>query len=237
MGRPVTCGCNGTSPAAASPALEQPAPVVERDVVLHEAERDRATGLGGEAPHPVELAVGGRQVLALDSGERELEHAAPRLLQGTSMPNSSSSAANVPGTGSPSMARCTIVRDVLTPTAPASIASRTMRVISAMSSLVAGSLRTALTHHVGAHGAVRHLGAHVQRERCRVDCVEELGEGLPAPPDALGQGRAGDVLDAFHQADEPLAPVGRHRRSPRAVAHEHRDPVAAARVEQRVHVT
>ncbi len=39
------------------------------------------------------------------------------------MPNSSSSAANVPGTGSPSIAMCAMVRDVETPSAPAVIAS------------------------------------------------------------------------------------------------------------------
>ena len=55
------------------------------------------------------------------------------------MPNSSSSAANVPGTGSPSIAMCAIVRDVDTPSAPASIASRTMTAIASMSASVAGS--------------------------------------------------------------------------------------------------
>ena len=57
------------------------------------------------------------------------------------MPNSSSSAAKVPGTGSPSMARCAIVRDVEKPSAPASMPSRTMAAMAAMSSGVAGSLR------------------------------------------------------------------------------------------------
>ena len=55
------------------------------------------------------------------------------------MPNSSSSAAKVPGTGSPSIAMCAIVRLVEKPSAPASIPSRTMRDIASMSSGVAGS--------------------------------------------------------------------------------------------------
>ena len=55
------------------------------------------------------------------------------------MPNSSSSAANVPGTGSPSIAMCAIVRLVEKPSAPASMPSRTMRAIASMSSGVAGS--------------------------------------------------------------------------------------------------
>ena len=78
------------------------------------------------------------------------------------MPNSSSSAANVPGTGSPSMARWASVRLVEKPSAPASMPARTMAAIASMSSAVAGSLRApALAHHVAAHGAVGHLGAEV----------------------------------------------------------------------------
>ena len=51
------------------------------------------------------------------------------------------SAAKVPGTGSPSMARWARVREDEKPSAPASTASWTMRLIAAMSSTVAGSLR------------------------------------------------------------------------------------------------
>ena len=55
------------------------------------------------------------------------------------MPNSSSSAAKVPGTGSPSMAMWAMVREVEKPKAPARRASATMSRIWAMSSGVAGS--------------------------------------------------------------------------------------------------
>ncbi|SHU83499.1 Uncharacterised protein [Mycobacteroides abscessus subsp. abscessus] len=55
--------------------------------------------------------------------------------------NNSSSAANVPGTGSPSMARCASVRDDEKPRAPASIASWTSFAMALMSSALAGSLR------------------------------------------------------------------------------------------------
>ena len=57
------------------------------------------------------------------------------------MPNSSSSAANVPGTGSPVIARCTMVREVEKPRAPAATASRTIAAMRATSAGVAGSLR------------------------------------------------------------------------------------------------
>ena len=56
------------------------------------------------------------------------------------IPKSSSSAAKVPGTGSPSMARWAMVREVEKPRAPAATASFTMAFIAAMSSGVAGSL-------------------------------------------------------------------------------------------------
>ena len=153
------------------------------------------------------------------------------------MPNSSSSAANVPGTGSPSIAMCAIVRLVEKPSAPASMPSRTMRAIASMSSAVAGSFlapRSPITY--AAHRAVRHLRADVEHLRRAVDRVEVLGEVLPLPLDALGERGAGDVFDAFHQADEPVVLVGLHRReADAAVAHHDRgDAVPARRREQRV---
>ena len=127
----------------------------------------------------------------------------PRPTSASARPsaNSSSSAANVPGTGSPSTARCTIVREVR----HAHCArvdrfrddARHLRDVVGSRGLVA---RAALAHHVGAHGAVRHLRADVERELGGVERVEELGEGLPRPADAFGQRGARDVFDAFHQA-------------------------------------
>ena len=57
------------------------------------------------------------------------------------IPKSSSSAAKVPGTGSPSMARWAMVREVEKPSAPAATASLTSCFMPAMSAGVAGSLR------------------------------------------------------------------------------------------------
>ena len=66
---------------------------------------------------------------------------APNDLSACPIPKISSSAANVPGTGSPSTARCTMVREVEKPSAPAAIPSLTSAAMVAMSSGVAGSLR------------------------------------------------------------------------------------------------
>src|SRR5262249_42841996 len=68
------------------------------------------------------------------------------------------------------------------------------------------------------------------------DRIEILGVGLPAPGDALGQRGAGDVLDAFHQLDQPVLGAGPDgREADAAVAGDHRgDPVAAGWLEQTV---
>ena len=83
--------------------------------------------------------------------------------------------------------------------------------------LVAGA---PLAHDVGPHGAVGHLGADVDRPAPLLQRVEVLREGLPLPLDPLGQRRAGDVLDALHEADEPVVAVGLGRgEADAAVAH------------------
>jgi hypothetical protein len=83
---------------------------------------------------------------------------------------------------------------------------------------------------------VGHLGADVDHVGVGGDGVEVLGEGLPAPADALAQRGAGDVLDALHQADEPVVAIGCHRGEPdAAVAHHHGgDAVPARRRQQGV---
>ncbi len=64
----------------------------------------------------------------------------PALPSASPMAISSSAAAVVPAASSPSLARCSIVRVVDAPMAPACTASRTMAAISAISSAVAASL-------------------------------------------------------------------------------------------------
>ena len=84
-----------------------------------------------------------------------------------------------------------------------------------------------VAHHVQAQRAVGHLGGEVDVVRTPFEGVEVLGKRLPLPRDAFVQRGAGDVLDAFHELDEPIA-VGRtHRREAHAaVAHHHGgDPV------------
>ena len=71
-----------------------------------------------------------------------------------------------------------------------------------------------LAHDVGTQCAVGHLGAEVEDPLAGIEVVEVLGEGLPAPLDAVGQGRPGDVLDTFHQLDQEVAAIRGGRRKP-----------------------
>ena len=153
------------------------------------------------------------------------------------MPKSSSSAANVPGTGSPSTAVCTVVREVEKPSAPALIRGpddighgsdvfRGRRLIS----------RAAVTHDVAAHRAMGNLRGDVERARHLLDRIEIVREALPAPFDALGECAAGDVLDALHHLDEPVLFARPYRReADTAIAHHDRgDAVPGRRSEQRI---
>jgi hypothetical protein len=96
--------------------------------------------LGGEPPHPVELGLRRRDVLARRARARELEHAAPELAERAAEPEQLVLGRERAGTGSPEIARCAIVRDVEKPSAPAATPCFTIAAICAMSSGVAGAL-------------------------------------------------------------------------------------------------
>ena len=79
----------------------------------------------------------------------------------------------------------------------------------------------AVAQHVGADRAVRDVDAHVDGPGLGLQRVEVFREGLPLPVDALGQGRAGDVLDPLHQLDQEVLLAGADRReADPAVAHD-----------------
>ena len=81
----------------------------------------------------------------------------------------------------------------------------------------------ALAEHIGPDWRVRHVHADVDGARHRLERVEVFREALPLPVDALGQRRAGDVLDPLHQLDQELVLVRPHRReTDAAIAHDRR---------------
>ena len=96
--------------------------------------------------------------------------------------------------------------------------------------------RAALAHRIGADRAMRHLCADVERMWHGFQRIQIFREGLPAPAYALGKRRAGNVLHAFHQADQPFAPVGHGGREADAAIAEYRrgDAVPAGGREPRV---
>ena len=75
--------------------------------------------------------------------------------------------------------------------------------------------------------------ANVEPPRPAFETVEIFRECLPCPVDALSQGSSGDVLDTFHQLDQPVLAAGLDRsESDTAVACDHRgDSMAGRRFE------
>ena len=127
MPRAVVCGRSSPPLAASSSTkLEDLAVQLGAEVALREAERHRPAGAPVDLGHPVHLGaralvVGARALEA----RRDLVHAAPCRPSTSAIASSSRSSAHVPGTGRPSGTRCSSVRDVEKPSAPAAIASST----------------------------------------------------------------------------------------------------------------
>jgi len=83
------------------------------------------------------------------------------------------------------------------------------------------ALRTALAHDVDAHGAMRHLHGDVDVVRALLDGVHVVAEAFPFPGEPLMQRGAGNILHAFHEADQPVViglPHGREADA--AIAHD-----------------
>ncbi len=117
------------------------------------------------------------------AGHDGLEHAVAGRPMARAKASTSSSGAKVPGTGRPDLALWPMVRDVEKPTAPAAMASPTMRRHGG--DVLGGGVlvgRTPLPHHVEADGAVGDLGGDVDGVAAAVEQVEVLAEGLPLPP-------------------------------------------------------
>ncbi len=70
----------------------------------------------------------------------------------------------------------------------------------------------ALAHDIDAQRMMRDLRRDIDRPRHAGQRVEIIREALPFPVQSFGQGRAGDVLDGFHQVDQLGAVLLAHRR-------------------------
>ena len=151
----------------------------------------------------------------------DLEHAAPVSPIACTIARTSSQLATRLATGRWSEVWWLGERDVVKPIAPACTASRTMTCIRARLVLGGGFREGPLAHHVRAQGRVPDVAGVVDALRQRVEHIEVLGVGLPAPADALQHRLAGDVLRAFEVPEDQvrfLLAAGRQRES--AVAHD-----------------
>ena len=83
--------------------------------------------------------------------------------------------------------------------------------------------RRSFAHHIGTNRSVRHMRADIHGELAFAQHVEIVAEAFPAPCDARVERGAGDILDPFHQLDQPVLLTGPHRReTDAAIAHDHR---------------
>ena len=81
--------------------------------------------------------------------------------------------------------------------------------------------RAALAHHVDAQCGVRQLRADIHVEGALRQPVHIVREAFPGPGQSGAQNRFGNILDAFHQLDQPLM-IGRPagREADAAIAHD-----------------
>ena len=206
-------------------AREDLPPLIRRVVALHRRDRQRPTAARGR--HLLEqIELGDRSARGRASCRSRSPPGARRgraRRTPAAMPASSRASTSEAGVAAPRAVRWLSLRPgrearPRRPRAPRAASAR----IAAMSSSVATSPATArspITYMRS--GSCGTCSEEVDRVRHRVDRVHVIGERLPAPRDALGERRAGDVLDAFHQLDERRLAARPHRREADAAAAHH----------------
>ena len=192
--------------------VELLAPQVRGGLGLHHRERQRAVDLGGQPDHPVQFLH--RTVQAFTRGARRCD-LEDRLTAGRHRPSEREQfvlggigarhrfAVDGPvrlGAGGRKAQRPSLDRLLHD-------ACHRCDVIGG-GGLVAGA---AIAHCIAPHRAVGDLSAEVDGQFLLLHRVQVLREALPAPADALGERRPGDVLDTLHQLDEPLLASRLHR--------------------------
>ncbi len=217
--------------------VHQLAPQVGRGVDLDEGEGDRAVDGGRQPAHPVDLELRGHDVLAGRARRGQLEDAGAQFAERGA--DAEQLVLGGVGAGDRLAVDGQVGDGARRREAEGAGGDRLLDHllhggdVGRGGRLVAGA---ALAHHVGADGAVGDLGADVDGPAALVEGVEVLGEGLPVPRHALGEGGSRDVLDALHETDQPLVPVGTGRSEPDAAVAGDQcgDAVPAARCQHLV---
>ncbi len=167
----------------------------------------RADG-GGQPPHPVHLFFGGDDVLTGRPCRRQLEHASAELSQRA--PDAEQLVLCGVGPRNRLSVDGQVGKGPRRRETERSGADRLLdHLLHGLDVLGRGRLVASppIAHHVGAHRAVSDLGPEIHCPLALVEGVEILREGLPLPFHALGQGTTGNVLDPFHQPDQPLVAI------------------------------
>ena len=203
------------APVGGHAAVDRLAPEVRCEVGLQHLVRDGDTGAGGDLRHPGEFVVEVPHVAAPPRRRGARPCPAPRRSPPARRPRPSSrppARRPWPGAGPSASSR----RRSLPHARP-----RARWRPSRRSPPRRRVVPPALAEHVGAQGPVGHQARHVEHPRRPLHLVEVLPEGLPVPRHALGERRAGDVLHALHELDQPRA-IGVPRRGEphAAVAHD-----------------
>ncbi len=204
-------------------ALEHVLPQVGVGVGLQHHERQRLAGLFGQVGHPAHLLGGGAPVEHGEAALGNLEHATATI--GERPPECEQFLPFGEGARHGLAVLGQVGQRPRGGEAEGAGLDRLAHMLGHLGRILGGRRFVAgagVAHHVAPHRPVGDLGADVHRPAAGLEHVEELGEALPAPGDALGQRCAGDVLDALHQLDQPLLLAGSHRRKAHpAVAGDH----------------
>jgi hypothetical protein len=81
------------------------------------------------------------------------------------------------------------------------------------SAWVAGSrANTTISHHVHAQSSMRHLCCNIEIKPSCSQAGEIIWEALPVPWQTFGQHHLGDILDPFHELNQPMTVVRTARR-------------------------
>ncbi len=198
-------------------------PLLRRRVALHQRDREVVPPGGGrhlleERPLALELLVAHRHVEVAHRGENTVGQAPESLTERDELP-----LLRLRRGRRASVGEAVVVRAPRGKAHRARFERLAKEPLHLRDVLVSGGriVDGALAHHVHPQRVVGHLRGEVDGVGQLRDRIHVLGEGLPLPGQAFGEGRAGDVLHPFHERDQRVVIGGPHRREAHAAgAHD-----------------